>query len=179
MDTFGTSPSFTNFTVPKPVNKSGLAVRAMASAVITAPVIMVWNEVRHFTFPGKLIPDLVEVCAMEEGAATTQVGAVRQMTWKTGESQSHRLLALDDLEHKMSWEVERSSVPTEASAIISHIRLLKVTEDDFTFIEWTTEFSSDVEGDVVTFYQKANHETLQDIIRYFDTLMRPRYDKGV
>eukprot|EP00239_Pterosperma_sp_CCMP1384_P001355 CAMPEP_0197850340 /NCGR_PEP_ID=MMETSP1438-20131217/15112_1 /TAXON_ID=1461541 /ORGANISM="Pterosperma sp., Strain CCMP1384" /LENGTH=55 /DNA_ID=CAMNT_0043463463 /DNA_START=170 /DNA_END=334 /DNA_ORIENTATION=+ len=48
---FGMSPSFTNFTVGQS-EKSGLAVRAVASAVITAPLATVWEVVRDFTFPG-------------------------------------------------------------------------------------------------------------------------------
>lgn len=147
--------------------KHGLSVRCFSSTVISAPLDAVWGSLRCFTFPAKLLPDIIETCAMEGDVAATTVGGVRKMRWRTGEEQTHTLLALDDLQHKATWEVSSSLAPTEASAIISHIHCLPVSDTKNTYIEWCTEFSSDVDGSVLSYHHKANQNTLKDICDYF------------
>jgi len=167
MTTSNESPVL-EFEVAPKMPKKGLAVRCASSAVIAAPLDVVWCFVRNFTFPATLLPDIIESVAMQEGAASTQVGGVRVMRWKSGEEQKHQLLALDDLEHRISWEISSSLVPIEASAYISHIRCMPVTANKSTYIEWATDFSSDVDGDVVCFRQKANQKNLDDLATYFE-----------
>ena len=89
------------------------------------------------------------------------------MRWKTGERQRSRLLALSDLEHSVSWELEWSLAPAEAAAIVSEIKCLPVTEDDFTFVSWTTEFSADASAELINQTTSGNQETLADIERHF------------
>ena len=182
---YGASPSFSNFTMlPRGQRSlsveelrvglggggggsgSGLAVRAHASCVIPAPLRDVWAALRRFTWPAELL-SFVAVCEMLDGAAPTEVGGVREMRWKTGERQRSRLLALSDLEHSVSWELEWSLAPAEAAAIVSEIKCLPVTEDDFTFVSWTTEFSADASAELINQTTSGNQETLADIERHF------------
>ena len=100
---------------------------------------------------------------MEGGASGTAVGAVRNVVWKTGESQSHRLLALDDQFRTARWELVAAEPAAEVSAVMSTLRVFRVTEDESTVLDWQAEFSADATGDFVVFTQKAQLESLREI----------------
>jgi len=153
--------------VPNGSSKA-LTPRCISSDTVAAPVDVVWKFIRDFTFPGKLLSDgVIESCDMVDNAAHTEVGAIRVVKWKSGEMQKHQLMALDDHKRYACWEIYHSTVPIEASAAVSSISARGVTSCKHTFIEWTTEFSSDVSGDLVSFTQKANQKTLSDMVAYF------------
>lgn len=162
------SPSFANFNL-EPA-KRGLLARAESSAVVPCALADVWEVLRKFTWPARVLPQLVKEAEMEADARPTEVGAVRTLTWHSGEWQRQRLLELSDLTHSTTWEVEASSSPLEASAQQSSLRLMRVTEDNFCFIQMITEFSSDASADLVTWQSKAQDQTLQEIIEYFDSV---------
>ena len=139
-----------------------MSTRAHASVHIPLPADKVWHAVRDFGFPGHLISS-VSAVELEGGASGTAVGAVRNVTWKSGETQSHRLLALDDQFRTARWELVAAEPAAEVSAIMSTLRVFRITEDDTTVLDWQAEFSADATGDFVVFTQKSQLESLREI----------------
>eukprot|EP01094_Clydonella_sp_ATCC50884_P013435 TRINITY_DN23714_c0_g1_i1.p2 TRINITY_DN23714_c0_g1~~TRINITY_DN23714_c0_g1_i1.p2 ORF type:complete len:156 (+),score=57.18 TRINITY_DN23714_c0_g1_i1:29-469(+) len=132
-----------------------MSTRARASAVFPLPIDQVWAALRDFTFPGQLLGSTIESCQMEEGKSGDTVGAVRTTTWKSGEKQSHRLLALSDLDYSTSWELLMSEQPSEVNAYIATLSCTRVTENNSTLVTWEIEFSADCTGDLISFHQKG------------------------
>eukprot|EP01092_Planopodium_desertum_P000817 TRINITY_DN111_c0_g1_i3.p1 TRINITY_DN111_c0_g1~~TRINITY_DN111_c0_g1_i3.p1 ORF type:complete len:159 (+),score=2.90 TRINITY_DN111_c0_g1_i3:35-478(+) len=139
-----------------------MATRATASAIFPLPVETVWKSIRDFTFPAKLI-GTISSCEMEEKKAPTEVGAIRKVTWKTGEWRRQRLIEFSDQFHKLTWELIESSPPSETEAVISTVRLFRITETNQTLVEWSSDFSADAPGKMISFEQKAYAENLNEM----------------
>ena len=138
-----------------------MSTRARASLIVNRPADEVWEAVRAFDFPSRLVSSVSAVSL--EGAGATDVGAVRKVTWVSGETQWHRLLAVDDVFRQTSWELVAAEPPAEGSATMSVLRVVRVTETDTCMVEWQAEFSADVSAELVLFTQRAQLHSLQEI----------------
>jgi hypothetical protein len=94
----------------------------------------VWNSLRFFDFPRKYLRSVIE--KVEVSGPSDVVGCTRTVFWKSGESQVQRLVHLSDYDHSLKWELVESNPPAEVTAIISKIKLYRVTEDNSTLLEW-------------------------------------------
>jgi len=113
--------------------------------------------------------DSVEILDSKAG---DQVGAIRKVKWKSGETRSHQLLELSDLYHYSTWELIDAEPPTEIEGKISSLRLKRITETNQTLVEWSAEFSADVKGDLVVFEQKAFAENLKEMRDRLSSLIK-------
>lgn len=119
---------------------------------------------------------------MEDGAAPTQVGAVRKVVWKNGATIRHRLLEVSDARRTLVWEVlPGEEAVSVVSAAETKVQLYRVTENNSTFISWSTgpncsltfvflttlDFSSDVAGQHVVEAQQDYAENLKEIKAFF------------
>jgi len=140
-----------------------MATRAAASAVFPIPVEKVWSAVRDFTFPGKLLPSVIASAKIVQGASAFEVGAVREVKWKSGEVKKQRLIELSDQYRRITWETIEAEPPTETSAAITTVKLVRITETNGTLVEWSSDFSADVNGSLITFEQKAYLDSLSEM----------------
>jgi uncharacterized protein YndB with AHSA1/START domain len=111
--------------------------KAYASAIIRAPVGAVWRVVRDFNALPTWFPMIV-ASEIEDGRAGDCVGCVRSFRTGTGLHVRERLLALDDLEHRVTYNFEKAAFPVEN--YLATFRLLPVTADGSTFAEWEATF---------------------------------------
>eukprot|EP01088_Endostelium_zonatum_P012313 TRINITY_DN264_c0_g1_i1.p1 TRINITY_DN264_c0_g1~~TRINITY_DN264_c0_g1_i1.p1 ORF type:complete len:155 (-),score=49.19 TRINITY_DN264_c0_g1_i1:87-530(-) len=147
-----------------------MSTRASASTIVDVPVEKVWAELRRFDFPARLLGQVIKSVVLENGAADTQVGAVRVVEWKSGESKTQILLELSDIERKAAWETIASNPESEVSATITTISLKRVTDGNRTLLTWESEFSSDVKGDLIVFETKSYQQNLEDIKKSLSAL---------
>eukprot|EP01098_Paradermamoeba_levis_P002989 TRINITY_DN1402_c0_g1_i3.p1 TRINITY_DN1402_c0_g1~~TRINITY_DN1402_c0_g1_i3.p1 ORF type:complete len:148 (-),score=53.54 TRINITY_DN1402_c0_g1_i3:59-502(-) len=140
-----------------------MSTRVSASSVVTLPIDKVWAQLRNFTFPAALLQSVISSAVVEDGKSATDVGAVRVLTWKTGEVRKHRLLELSDYTHRMVIELIESNPPAEVSAYITTISLTRVTDNNSTLIEWISDFSADANPAFVKFEHKAAQENLIEL----------------
>eukprot|EP01115_Flamella_aegyptia_P014822 TRINITY_DN86_c0_g1_i1.p1 TRINITY_DN86_c0_g1~~TRINITY_DN86_c0_g1_i1.p1 ORF type:complete len:146 (+),score=45.14 TRINITY_DN86_c0_g1_i1:299-736(+) len=139
-----------------------MSTRAVASAVFPLPIDRVWSHLRDFTFPGKLISTISE-CKIEDNKHPDQIGAVRLMKWKSGESRRDRLIELSDQHYRIVWEMVDSEPVAELTAAITTVRLIRITEGNQTLVEWSSDFSNDIDNKFISFNQKAFHENLVEM----------------
>ncbi len=100
---------------------------------------------------------------MLDGRSATEVGATREVRWKSGEVKTQRLLELSDQFHRITWETITAEPPSETAAAITYVKLYRITETNSTLVEWSTDFSADVKGDLIMFEQKAAQQNLAEI----------------
>jgi len=139
-----------------------MSTRAVASAVFPLPIEVVWNNIRDFTFPARLIPT-IESCTTEDHKSSDSVGAVRVTKWKSGETRKDKLLELSDQYQRLTWEMIDSEPVAEVTAQITTLKLHRITENNQTLVEWSSDFSSDTKSDLIMFNQKAFLENLKDM----------------
>jgi len=142
-----------------------MATHVSASAVFPIPVEAVWKQLRDFTFPARLLHSVIASVHIEEGKSQFEVGAVRDIKWKSGESRKQRLIELSDQFRTIAWETIDADPPSETSAAITSIKLFRITETNGTLVQWSSDFAADVKGDFIKYEEKAYHETLAEIRR--------------
>lgn len=113
--------------------------KVYASAVIPAPVGVVWDVIRDFNALPKWTPFVAE-SRIEQNAAGDKVGCIRNFRLKSGGRIRERLLALSDYEMSCTYSILES--PMGVENYLATLRLIPVTEGDQTFAEWSAEFDA-------------------------------------
>jgi len=111
--------------------------KVFVSSVIDAPIDDVWARVRDFNALPDWHPAIAE-SRIEEGQPSDRVGCVRDFTFKAGGRIRERLLALDDVDHSVTYSILESPMPVEG--YVARLRLLPVTDGRRTYAEWTADF---------------------------------------
>jgi len=123
-----------------------MATRVHESAVIEANIDAVWGVVKVLDF--HFLPTVVK-CDLEGKASHATVGGVRRIQYKEQTVQRIRLLELSDAQNFVSWEVFESTPPLTYSSAIHTVKLRRVTEDNHTFVQFTSDYSKDAGNDVI------------------------------
>ncbi len=110
---------------------------AYASTVIAAPIDRVWAIIRDFNGLPGWHPAIVR-SEIEEGKAVDAVGAIRSFYLADGAHVREQLVALDDLEHSLSYIFVKPAFPV--TEYVSHIRVAPITAGGGTFVEWSARF---------------------------------------
>eukprot|EP00823_Brevimastigomonas_motovehiculus_P009279 TRINITY_DN8948_c0_g1_i1.p1 TRINITY_DN8948_c0_g1~~TRINITY_DN8948_c0_g1_i1.p1 ORF type:complete len:166 (-),score=54.06 TRINITY_DN8948_c0_g1_i1:196-693(-) len=122
------------------------ATRVQESVHITAPVADVWAVVKALDF--KYMPTVTRV-EIENKASPNEVGCVRKVVYKDGTVQKIKMTELSDARYRIAWDLIESNPSIHVMSATHSIALHRVTQDNSTFMEWTTDFSSDVSSTVL------------------------------
>ncbi|MDA0709779.1 MAG: SRPBCC family protein [bacterium] len=122
--------------------------RTLASSVIDAPIERVWVTIRDFNALPAWHPAIAD-SHIENGEPSDRVGCIRNFNLKDGGNIREQLLALNDRDRICTYSILESPMPVEA--YIATLRLVKITDGDRTFIEWSAEFNTpaETEADMV------------------------------
>lgn len=123
------------------------ATRVWESNVINAPINVVWENIRSLDFKS-ILPGTVENCKVVDGPAD-KVGSLREITYRNGAVWTVKLMELSDASHQVSWIMVSAEPAAQFSSRSDTLKLKRVTEDNTTFVEWSTDFSSDATVEVV------------------------------
>jgi hypothetical protein len=111
--------------------------KALASAVIDAPVEAVWDIVRDFGALPSWVPGLGP-CHIEDGLAPDVVGCVRAFQLGDGAPVREQLTMLDDSRYSFAYTFVTPAFPVEDYH--ATFRLIPVTSGDRTFAQWSAQF---------------------------------------
>jgi alanyl-tRNA synthetase len=109
--------------------------------VVPAPIDGVWSKVRNLDFAA-LFPGSVASCTVEDGPAD-KVGSLRRVVYNDGAVWTIKLMELSDAERTLKWVLISADPAAAFTSRTDTLKLTRVTEDASTFIEWSTDFSSD------------------------------------
>lgn len=138
-----------------------MSTLVFASAVVPADVDRVWAFLRRFSFPQRAFAgQSVEI----ESGAEDQVGCVRKLTWDaSAQWQRHRLLAVDDIERRVSYELVEEWPASEVSACITTVSLRRVTDCNHTYVKWECATSAGATASYLKFLSAALQQNLRDV----------------
>jgi hypothetical protein len=122
--------------------------KVYSSNVIPASVAAVWVIVRDFNGLPKWTKFVME-SRIEQSMRPDQIGCIRNIRMNDGGRIRERLLALSDYEMSCTYCIIES--PMRVENYVATLRLIPVTENDHTFVEWTADFdaASDRENKLV------------------------------
>eukprot|EP01113_Clastostelium_recurvatum_P037872 TRINITY_DN5584_c0_g1_i2.p1 TRINITY_DN5584_c0_g1~~TRINITY_DN5584_c0_g1_i2.p1 ORF type:complete len:382 (-),score=69.46 TRINITY_DN5584_c0_g1_i2:71-1216(-) len=138
-----------------------MATTARASCILPLPLWGVWPSFRDFSQTPLLISCVSKV-EVSEGHPLAP-GCIRTVHWNTGETRSHRLIEISDLNHSISWELVAADPPLETMAVTTRVSLYSVSETNHTMVEWEGDFAANTAFDFLQFEQKAYQHNLNDI----------------
>ena len=116
--------------------------KAYASAVIDAPIETVWKIIRDFNGLPNWHPAIAR-SEIEGGLSSGEVGCIRSFHLTDGAHVREQLLALSDSEHSLSYSFVTPAFPVRN--YLASIRLIRITDGDRTFAEWTATFDEEPE----------------------------------
>jgi len=117
------------------------------SSVIDAPVEKVWERIRDFNGLPNWHPRMVE-SEIEGGKAATEIGCVRKFKVASGATIREKLLGFSDGDRSVTYSIIEHPAPITNHS--STLKLIRVTDGDRTFAEWTSTFDAPAEkGDEI------------------------------
>lgn len=112
--------------------------RVFTSSVISAPIADVWVKIRDFNALPKWHPAIAD-SRIEGGLPGDRVGCIRNFNLKDGGNIREQLLTLSDLDHVCTYSILES--PMGVDDYIATLRLVRITDGERTYAEWTAEFN--------------------------------------
>jgi nucleoside-diphosphate kinase len=115
------------------------------SAIIQHPIESVWEQIHHLDFTFIAAVAKVEV----EGKSPDEVGSIRTITYSDKTVQRVKLVELSESERKLSYELIESIPAVSVMSAVHTWRLRRVTHDNSTLFEFTSDFSKDASDSVI------------------------------
>jgi len=112
-------------------------IQVYVSSIVDAPIDKVWSVVRDFNALPKWHPAITE-SQIEAGREISAVGCIRRFTLASGAKIREQLLALSDIEHRLTYAIIESDVGL--LDYVGTMELLPVTDGDRTFVAWSAIF---------------------------------------
>jgi hypothetical protein len=116
----------------------------LASSVIDAPIEKVWATIRDFNALPAWHPAIAD-SQIEKGEPSDKIGCIRNFNLKDGGNIREQLLTLSDIAHTCTYSILESPMPVEN--YVATLRLLKITDGNRTYIEWSAEFNTPPEAE--------------------------------
>ena len=117
------------------------------STVVNAPIGKLWDSFKELKFE-TLFPSRVTKTEYTEGKAGLLESVVK-IHYKDGSTWSYRINEISGLNHYISFELVEADPKPTVSSIHHHIKLLRVTDDNSTYVRWETDFSNDADANVI------------------------------
>jgi len=137
-----------------------MATRVYESAIIEAPIDRVWAAVKPVDF--HFLKSVSKHSLLDKANANT-VGGVREILYKDNTKQSLRLLELSEAQRFVTWDVIASLPALTYSSVIHTVKLRRVTEDNHTFVQFTSDYSKDANQDVILDSKYKKTEFFKDL----------------
>ena len=114
-------------------------VKVVKSTIIDAPVETVWGVIRDFNGHDRWHPIVAE-SHVEKGWPSDRVGCVRNFRLADGANLRELLLTLSDADLAFTYCLLDTPVPL--FNYVAHVRLLPVTDGDWTYWHWESRFDT-------------------------------------
>ena len=135
------------------------------SIVINAPSHEVWNVLKNFhdlSWSKNVITDVKPV----GNKSSNEVGAKRILNDMFHET----LLSLDNSKNKFTYSIDDGPAAVSKDNVegyIGEVAVYAVTENDTSFVLWTSKWKNEKEGGVAEFCNPIYHALLQDLKLHF------------
>ncbi|KAI9467695.1 hypothetical protein LPJ78_004127 [Coemansia sp. RSA 989] len=137
-----------------------MSTNNVESRVIKAPVTKVWDVLKKQDFGFWSLVKSVEL-----SASPSEVGSVRKTTFTDGTIQKHRLLELSEIKRQFTYEIIESEPAVTALSAQHTFKVIPVTADDTSLVQWSSDFSSDGSLEVVMDAKYKKLDALEELAK--------------
>ena len=81
-----------------------------------------------------------------------------------------RVTELSERNHKLSYEVVQTEPATSVTSMVGEFSLEKITDSEETLLEWSTEYSNDIDAEFLIDALWKKRDLFQDFKSYFASL---------
>lgn len=115
------------------------------SCVTDKPVEETWAKVSDMSFSWW---PLVQSCTVAEGNPKA-VGSTHVINFSDGQMWTIQLREFSEIRRTISFDIIASEPSLSVTSALHTISLIRVTSDNSTFVQWTTDFSNDADTAIV------------------------------
>lgn len=126
------------------------------SDIIMQPIGLLWDIVSKVDFSCWM--QNVRSMVLSSGPSVTTTNSLITIKYVDGSSWMVRLVAIDEEKHFITWELVASQEPMGYTSRIDTLTLTRCTKENWTLVEWNTDFSSDATLAVI---EDARHKRLE------------------
>ena len=143
---------------------SATMFRSLSTAIVPGDLDLVWDIISQREFSWWTI---VDNCILVDGLSFLTLDSSLRINFKDGHSWTVAMRELSSINHKLTFEVITCEPEGVVSAAIHSISLQRITTGSHssTFVQWTTDFSSDATLEVVTDASFKRKEALDDLTK--------------
>lgn len=146
------------------------STRVHESCVVPYAPSAVWGELRPLSFR---FWDLVASSTLIDAAdprdpSVSFVGAVRELRFRDGSIWHIKVLEVSDIRRSVSYEVISADPPLNVMSAVHSMRVRSVTKTNHAFVEWVSDFSSDVTSEEVQDCRYKRLEAFDNLAGYME-----------
>ena len=135
------------------------------SAIIEQPISKVWEALKSFDFH-KYFPSMVKSLTFSCGSAK-EVSSIFDIEFSDNSIWTFGLLEISESKRKISYELIESKPEVIFTGVYNTIKLIKVTDNNSTYIEWSNNFTNDVNSHVILDCKYKKLGCFEDMKKYF------------
>lgn len=117
------------------------------SCILPASIREVWEKIRFWKLE-TLAPGIVTSTEWTDGDAG-RVDSVVKISYTNGATWFWRVTELSERNTTLAYELVAAEPATSVSSIVGEMKLSAVTDSDQTFMQWSTEYSNDVDAEML------------------------------
>ena len=133
------------------LKRTGSAVPTMTtqseSTVLPVSIEKAWGVFKTFNL-SKVLPSHIKSSEFTIGAPN-QLDSIVRITYADGAVWELRINEISDPKHTIGYQVISTEPAHQATSIVGRFKFHSVTDENQTFLEWTTEYSNDVDANVI------------------------------
>lgn len=117
------------------------------SCVLPVTLEKAWGIFKHFKLE-KLLPNHIKSTEFVSGSPN-QLDSVIRINYADGAKWDLRINEISDVKHTLGYQVIATEPAHQVTSITGKFHFRGVTDENQTFLEWTTDFSNDADAGVV------------------------------
>jgi len=124
-----------------------VSTHQVESTVIPIPIDKAWNVFKHMQLE-KTMPNKIKSVEWVTGAPN-QLDSVVSISYTDGAKWELRIHEISDVRYTLGYQVLSTEPAHQVTSIQGQIHLRPVTDDNSTYVQWTTDFSNDADATVI------------------------------
>jgi hypothetical protein len=124
-----------------------VSTHQVESSVLPVSIDKAWSFFKSLKLEA-LVPGIVKATTFTQGGPN-QLDAIVTIEYTDGAKWELRITELSEIKHSLGYQVLSTEPTHSATSIQGQVHLRAVTDDNTTFITWTTDFSNDADATVI------------------------------
>lgn len=124
-----------------------VSTHQVESSVLPVSIDKAWSFFKSLKLE-TLVPGIVKATNFTQGGPN-QLDAIVTIEYTDGAKWELRITELSEIKHSLGYQVLSTEPTHSATSIQGQVHLRAVTDDNTTFITWTTDFSNDADATVI------------------------------